>query len=395
MNNRKLLPVFTFRNSIVFGCIFITISLQAHSAPQLKDTNFVGNDIGAVWNANDPGKCQTECDKNNNCKAWTWVKPGAIPIIPRPNLAGFCALKGSIPNKTPDVCCVSGYATGSSGNDKMVTGKVTGVATIPEVDAEVLQQYARLKFCQDYAYKAVAQNLMKEKNNAKCYLLKGPRWNASYDDHYNWCVQGENDKTAPYETKAREVALNRCINPLYLVDVTLEKVEVHDDCDNVSFGEWALSLIVDGKDKNHNRIHKNRGWPGRGTATTVATGSILYPRMKISFVDMPDNEKLVVSMRGVDCDGGAGRYYESWSLEDWEQPIKCEKYSEEFPEVSGANDYMGKPILTLSPAQWKLGGTFLIKAPENTDCSDKSAYTAYIQVLSTRKEMYAPPERVK
>ena len=82
----------------------------ASSANYIQGVNIIGGDIGVVWEVTDPSLCDVACKKNRNCKAWTWVKPGSLPGILRRGTAGFCALKGSIPNKTKNNCCISGYA---------------------------------------------------------------------------------------------------------------------------------------------------------------------------------------------------------------------------------------------------------------------------------------------
>jgi PAN domain len=309
---KKSLSVMALRDTIVFACFLLMPLIQAQSAPRLNNTNFAGSDIGVVWNANDPGKCQTECDKNKNCKAWTWVRPGAIPAVPRPNLAGFCALKGTLPKKTSDNCCVSGYAAGGKGNTDMVIGTVTGMATITDENAkdqifamrwkqekrdvvfefdylidrshtspvyvgawlykgsmafggytptviptfgkgtvpirvtlpleaivsdavEVFffesgqQPFIKRRFplhrswtlqenpvkaipadqqhCQDYANQAVAQQ---QRNQQLGCGLSGPQWNPNYNDHYNWCMQGENLKYTRGEQQRRQIALEQC-----------------------------------------------------------------------------------------------------------------------------------------------------------------------------------------
>jgi len=181
------------------------LSQKSQSAPQLNNTNFTGGDIGAIWNANDSGKCQTECDKNKKCKSWTWVRPGAIPAIARPGLNGFCALKGSIPNKTPDNCCVSGYAKGVNSNNGMVTGTVTG--TVTEVDTGRMLQISHQRTCQDYASKAVTQQ---QRNLEASCGFSGPQWNDNYNDHFNWCTHGENLKYTQGEEQRRQDALEQC-----------------------------------------------------------------------------------------------------------------------------------------------------------------------------------------
>jgi hypothetical protein len=62
-----------------------------------------GNDIQNMdLPSPDPALCGAECDKNAQCVAWTYVKPG----IQGPNAR--CWLKNPVPEPHPDDCCTSG-----------------------------------------------------------------------------------------------------------------------------------------------------------------------------------------------------------------------------------------------------------------------------------------------
>ena len=50
----------------------------------------------------EPFLCAEACAKESRCKAWTWVKPD--PGAP----TGSCWLKHSVPEASPDECCISG-----------------------------------------------------------------------------------------------------------------------------------------------------------------------------------------------------------------------------------------------------------------------------------------------
>ncbi len=81
---------------------------------RLNNVNFVGSDLYGKWNVDNPEVCVQACNGDPQCKAWTWVKPGQLLMIIRPNLlpGGFCALKNAIPPKSAQVrdgCCDSGY----------------------------------------------------------------------------------------------------------------------------------------------------------------------------------------------------------------------------------------------------------------------------------------------
>jgi hypothetical protein len=50
----------------------------------------------------DPLLCETNCNKEPQCNAWTYVKPGIQGVTAR------CWLKTSVPEAKPSTCCVSG-----------------------------------------------------------------------------------------------------------------------------------------------------------------------------------------------------------------------------------------------------------------------------------------------
>ncbi len=51
-----------------------------------------------------PQLCQTICQNEAQCKAWTFVKPNTIQ-----GPKGVCWLKDSIPPAVENDCCISGY----------------------------------------------------------------------------------------------------------------------------------------------------------------------------------------------------------------------------------------------------------------------------------------------
>lgn len=50
----------------------------------------------------DPQICQDQCDQEQRCRAWTYVKPGVQSGLPR------CWLKSAVPPPRESECCVSG-----------------------------------------------------------------------------------------------------------------------------------------------------------------------------------------------------------------------------------------------------------------------------------------------
>lgn len=83
-----------------------------------------------------------------------------------------------------------------------VNAKVS-TADIPETATGV----DNISPCAAYAESAVAQQ---EENLERSCGFVGPQWNANRDDHYNWCVRGENIKFAEGQRAARQQALDKC-----------------------------------------------------------------------------------------------------------------------------------------------------------------------------------------
>lgn len=82
------------------GCCTSGINLPVVEA----NTNRPGSDYTNVTlpGGSAPGACQSLCDADNQCAAWTFVKPGVQATNPR------CWLKDAVPPKVPDNCCASG-----------------------------------------------------------------------------------------------------------------------------------------------------------------------------------------------------------------------------------------------------------------------------------------------
>lgn len=71
---------------------------------------------GVSLQAARPELCLSQCEQDNNCKAWTYVKPGPSAQ------AAQCFLKNSVPPPVQDACCISGvkgidYNTDRFGSD--------------------------------------------------------------------------------------------------------------------------------------------------------------------------------------------------------------------------------------------------------------------------------------
>jgi len=87
------------------------------------------------------------------------------------------------------------------------SGQGAVIGTVTEVDTGRIAASSRQRSCQDYAKNAVSQQ--QRNQGARCGL-RGPQWNPNYNDHYNWCMHGENLKYTSTEQQKRQLALERC-----------------------------------------------------------------------------------------------------------------------------------------------------------------------------------------
>ena len=84
--------------------IILFSPLLAHSGMALLEHGYNrpgGTYLGHYDNLRNPSDCMNICKGHTSCVAFTWVKPG----IQGPG--GFCWLKGTVPNKAANQCCVS------------------------------------------------------------------------------------------------------------------------------------------------------------------------------------------------------------------------------------------------------------------------------------------------
>ena len=92
------------------------MEMQKHPAPDFKhktvgtleqDTDRPGFDFhgSQVPDNAGPEFCASRCNSLNECKAWTYVKPGYHTVTPS---GAFCWFKWSVPAAQSNQCCASG-----------------------------------------------------------------------------------------------------------------------------------------------------------------------------------------------------------------------------------------------------------------------------------------------
>jgi hypothetical protein len=90
-----------FLRSLLVLTAFL-FSVSAASAQMEFNRDRPGGDITSFASPPNPAACQAACFGNPACRAWTYVKPGFQGPTAR------CWIKGVVPSKVKNNCCVSG-----------------------------------------------------------------------------------------------------------------------------------------------------------------------------------------------------------------------------------------------------------------------------------------------
>jgi PAN domain len=77
-----------------------TLAGQAHAQSGFDRAG--GDYLKFDIRSGDPAVCAARCERDNRCKAWTFVYPRAD------NAPAVCWLKNRVPSRTENACCVSG-----------------------------------------------------------------------------------------------------------------------------------------------------------------------------------------------------------------------------------------------------------------------------------------------
>jgi len=243
------------------------------------------------------------------------------------------------------------------------------------------------KECHTHANDSVQWQYVNKKLNCG---LTGPKWHSDYQAHFDWCMDRIFSNRTEVETRY-DKGLEGC-QSLIAMNVKLTKLEIHDDCDNISEGDWYVSLGAWGSTTNSGKAFTI--WPGTKEAQNVDTGDTHHPNLKNTLV-VKGNDTLSVMVGAVDCDGAPGAWF--WPLigvpiitpatvfAPYEQNLSGVDCSgeEEIWEISGANDFLDYTILELPPSKWKIGGNFKIVAGIQAiqECgSNGPPYTAHISI---------------
>lgn len=179
------------------------------------DTDRPGMDYKSFWIDKDTEyfvavkQCWDACEKDPQCKAFTFVKPGVQGVD------GRCYLKNGVPSPVKNTNCISGVVRPETVEDK----------------------------CKNYAATAIQQ--VQSNFGWECGY-SGPRWSTNYQEHYDWCIKVTED-TAKLETEERKKLLDKCLEPSTSGDLS-----AHDWCYEINKdrGEITFYPIIKNVGKN-------------------------------------------------------------------------------------------------------------------------------------------------
>ena len=188
------------RGKSLLGLILVIIlsfgSAQRQAVAMEVDTDRPGMDYKNFdLPSPDPKLCEDACKGDPNCKAWTYVKPEIQGSNAR------CWLKSGVPSAVKNNCCVSGVMQAQPAIAPQPWKPFEEGYEIPAGSITTLKDA-----CDKYAKDAVLQNQHNEKIGCG---YSGLQWNSDYNNHFNWCMNGNLNLTKG-ENNARQAALAKC-----------------------------------------------------------------------------------------------------------------------------------------------------------------------------------------
>jgi len=95
------------RSGLLRACLLVLAVAAAALTPRasLAQSNFdrIGGDyLRAPLSSGDPNDCALMCERDRRCRSWTFSYPRS------PEEGAICWLKSTVPQRTPNSCCVSG-----------------------------------------------------------------------------------------------------------------------------------------------------------------------------------------------------------------------------------------------------------------------------------------------
>ncbi|MCP4934151.1 MAG: hypothetical protein GY927_08075 [bacterium] len=224
---------------VFFALIAILFAPTGNAIAEEVDSLRIGGDYQflTLRVGDDFRVCRRACKDDASCKAWTFIKERTkkkegISFNLGPDLnIGFggkrevippqCRLKHSVGPKHTNECCTSGV--------KQVVQR-----TRPN----------KAERCANYAESALEQQ---DKNLTQRCHFRGTRWQASYRNHYRWCMDSSR-RSSVRETEVRDDKLRDCRDN--------RRVRRDRQCDR--YASTAMDVIAQAD--THNCRSSNREW---------------------------------------------------------------------------------------------------------------------------------------
>jgi hypothetical protein len=202
------------------------------------------------------------------------------------------------------------------------------------------------------------------------------------DQDVNWSVAACRGYTQPTDCSYQRNVRPIHVEPHWNTHVSLDTLQIHDDCDNVSDGEWQLAMGL-GNGRNATSSFWKNNSVVAGTRQRVFSNTLSKMLAK---------DRLTIALGGRECDSNG-----VWNLLEVFRGVEgivnvmqnsiqsCG--AEELQEMSGDNDSLGTVQIILDPAQWKnnVPVQFTLVAPTGQSCSAVSAYTATFSIQGVRQ----------
>lgn len=202
---------------VLFVAMLLILVLFAHRATAAREkyTDRPGMDYKSFWIDKDIEgfegliQCENACEKDLQCMAFTYVKPGIQGTNAR------CYLKKGVPSPVKDTCCTSG----------------------------IVRPVTKADYCNNYALTAV--QFSKSNTSWKCGYT-GNRWSDDYNAHYEWCMKVP-EFNSKHEANERKQAIEQCLKPSESGDLS-----AHDWCYEINKerGEITFCPIIKNVGKN-------------------------------------------------------------------------------------------------------------------------------------------------
>jgi hypothetical protein len=197
----------------------------------------------------------------------------------------------------------------------------------------------------------------------------------------NWTVASCRDPASPKDCVYQQGFRSILVQPRWSVSVVTESMQVGDDCDNVSDGEWRLiSVLADPREARSSAWSNNS--VVKGTYSNIMTNGL---------ADVRENDTVTIALGGRECDSnGVFNLLEVFNGVQGLANVVTDSVQscgfEEAQEVSGGNDTIGTVQIILSPVQWKTAtpAAFTLVAPEDQGCTSGVAYIATFKVSAYR-----------